>query len=258
MLLYNFSGRQGTVGTVKAILAARGPVGLYDGLSAAYLRQWTYGLVRMGLYSYLLQRQPQPVPFHRKLGLATFAGSIGAFVGTPSELGLVRMSADSQLPPAERRGDSSIFDVIRRVAREDGPAALWRGAATTVARAGVLSCFQMGVTSEVKQQLPERLPGVFGCGSTDAAAGLLVCGSVSGSVVAVAASNPIDVLKTRFQFAGKEATVGGLLSKLLREEGPLALWRGSGPAFVKLTPYMLISLSLLEWLTTVVTGHGAL
>ena len=30
---------------------------LYAGISAAYLRQWMYGSVRMGLYAYLLERR---------------------------------------------------------------------------------------------------------------------------------------------------------------------------------------------------------
>eukprot|EP01051_Picozoa_sp_SAG22_P004236 SAG22_NODE_222_length_14768_cov_6.358920_4_plen_296_part_00 len=273
---------------IKAIVKARGPLGLYDGLSAAYLRQWTYGLCRMGLYSYLSAQQPQPVPFGKKLGLACFAGCVGAFVGTPSELGLVRMGADSQRPAAERRGYTSIVDCVVRVAKEEGPAVLWRGATATVARAGVLSAFQMGVASEAKQQLPVLVPAVF-AGDRPETAVLLMCTSVvSGSLVAVAASNPIDVVrtkalsfccastvclaktvpfhavplsqvKTRVQFAEPgQAGIGHIVSRLVKEEGALAFWRGSLPAFVKLSPYSVISLGLLEWLTTQVTGHGAI
>eukprot|EP01050_Picozoa_sp_SAG11_P030211 SAG11_NODE_8836_length_971_cov_1.530963_1_plen_76_part_00 len=73
------------------------------------------------------------------------------------------------------------------------------------------------------------------------------------------ASNPIDVVKTRVQFAEPgQAGIGRIVSRLVREEGVLAFWRGSLPAFVKLSPYSVVSLGLLEWLTNVVTGHGAI
>eukprot|EP01050_Picozoa_sp_SAG11_P030212 SAG11_NODE_8836_length_971_cov_1.530963_2_plen_84_part_00 len=63
---------------------------------------------------------------------------------------------------------------------------LSRGATATVARAGVLSAFQMGVASEAKQQLPVLAPAVFS-GDRPETAVLLMCTSVvSGSLVAVA------------------------------------------------------------------------
>ena len=41
-------------------------------------------------------------------------------------------------------------------------------------------------------------------------------------------------------------------------EGPMVLWRGFLPAFVKLTPYSIISLTLLEKLTKLYGGGAAL
>ena len=137
--------------------------GLYAGISAAYLRQWMYGSCRMGIYSFLLERSklentqagkdPMDISFTSKLIMGAAAGAIGSAVGTPSELALVRMSADSKLPPAERRNYGNALNCLIRITREEGILNLWRGATPTVLRATLLGSFQMGVTSETKGRL---------------------------------------------------------------------------------------------------------
>jgi len=144
--------------------------GLYAGISAAYLRQWMYGSCRMGIYSFLLERRklentqagkdPMDISFSSKLIMGAIAGAIGSAVGTPSELALVRMSADSKLPPAERRNYGNALKCLVRVTREEGVLNLWRGATPTVLRATLLGSFQMGVTSETKGRLASS--GYFG------------------------------------------------------------------------------------------------
>jgi solute carrier family 25 (mitochondrial oxoglutarate transporter), member 11 len=65
-------------------------------VSAAYLRQWTYGSCRLGLYSYFLEKitkdlQPgDQVSFMQKLGMGCVSGGVGSFVGNPAELAMVR------------------------------------------------------------------------------------------------------------------------------------------------------------------------
>jgi solute carrier family 25 oxoglutarate transporter 11 len=111
---------------------------LYAGLSGGILRQLSYGMVRMGAYSALLDRSKRgsdgPVPFASKLLMGSAAGGLGAFVGTPAELSIVRLAADSKFPPEQRRGYVNAFDCLRRVAREEGLRQLWRGASVTVVR----------------------------------------------------------------------------------------------------------------------------
>lgn len=54
------------------------------------------------------------------------AGACGAFVGTPAEVSLIRMTADGRLPVAERRGYTSVFNALARVTKEEGLFTLWR------------------------------------------------------------------------------------------------------------------------------------
>lgn len=55
------------------------------------------------------------------------AGATGAFVGTPAEVALVRMTADGRLPPDQRRNYSNVFNALLRISREEGITTLWRG-----------------------------------------------------------------------------------------------------------------------------------
>ena len=61
----------------------------------------------VGVYTYLFEKfsnpDGSPPGFFKKAGLGMSAGACGAFVGTPAEIALIRMTADGNLPAAERR-----------------------------------------------------------------------------------------------------------------------------------------------------------
>ena len=245
--------------------------GLYAGISAAYLRQWTYGSCRIGIYAFLLDAQKtkntgtdHKITFGAKLGMGCISGGIGSFVGTPSELALVRMSADSKLPPAEQRAYKNVVDCIVRIAREEGVVKLWRGATPTVARATLLSACQLGVTSEIKGRLSNS--GVFGPnGGMMYGLPMMFCATLCSSFAANIVSNPFDVMKSRLQNQAVRAdgtamysSLRDCFSKSVKAEGVLVLWRGFTPAFVKLAPYTVISLTLADKLTLAWTGQEAM
>ena len=65
----------------------------------------------------------------------------------------MRMGADSKKPEAERRNYKNVVDALTRISKEEGVAALWAGAAPTIARACLLNAGQLGVYSEAKEVL---------------------------------------------------------------------------------------------------------
>ena len=248
--------------------------GLYAGISAAYLRQWLYGSCRIGIYSYQLElaqlanveagRAKNDISFGKKLTMGCISGGIGSFVGTPSELALVRLSADSKLPPAERRNYKSVVDCLIRISKEEGVTNLWRGATPTVARATLLSACQLGVTSEIKSKLSAS--GWFGPnGQWMNGYPMLFCATLASSFCANIVANPFDVVKSRMQnmkiMADGSAVYSGMgdcFVKSIRAEGPMVLYAGFTPAFIKLAPYTVISLTLADKLTKALTGKDAL
>ena len=174
------------------------------------------------------------------------------------------MSADSKLPPAERRGYRNVMDCVVRISKEEGFTNLWRGATPTVLRATLLSACQLGVTSEVKGKLARS--GVFGeNGSYGGGIPMLFCATLCSSFCANIVANPFDVIKSRMQNmpinANGTAVYSGMADcfvKSVKNEGPAVLMSGFVPAFVKLAPYTVISLTVADKLTEALTGKSAL
>ena len=54
------------------------------------------------------------------------SGSLAVCLGTPFDVALVRMQADSMKATTERRGYKNVFDALIRVAKEEGFAKLYR------------------------------------------------------------------------------------------------------------------------------------
>ena len=81
------------------------------------------------------------------------AGACGAFVGTPAEVALIRMTSDGNLAADQRRNYKSVFDALIRIFREEGITALWRGAIPTMGRAMVVNAAQLASYSQAKQSI---------------------------------------------------------------------------------------------------------
>ncbi|CAF1055172.1 unnamed protein product, partial [Brachionus calyciflorus] len=128
---------------VRTIIRTEGVTGIYTGLSAGLLRQATYTTARMGFYQSLLdhfnQQYNNQLGFFAKASIGIFAGGVAAYIGTPAEVALIRMTADGKLPPAERRGYKNVFNALYRIAKEEKVTTLWKGATPTVARAMVVN-----------------------------------------------------------------------------------------------------------------------
>jgi solute carrier family 25 oxoglutarate transporter 11 len=243
--------------------------GLYAGVSAAYLRQWLYGSCRIGIYAYLLENaqnanveaglDKNAVSLSSKMLMGLTSGGIGSFVGTPSELALVRMSNDKKLPMEKRRNYNGVGDCIARIAREEGYPALFTGAPATVLRACLLSACAMGITSEAKMRLSGT--GFFGAdGKSYGGVPLLFVATLISSLAANIVANPFDVVKSRMQqdASGKYSSMLDCFLQTAGGEGVLKLWSGFLPAFLKLAPYTVISLLLTDMITKIITGKEAL
>lgn len=81
------------------------------------------------------------------------AGFVGSLVGNPADLALIRMQADARLPLAERRNYKNVVDAFKRISKEEGFFALWRGATPTVIRAMALNLAMLASYDEVKERL---------------------------------------------------------------------------------------------------------
>jgi hypothetical protein len=84
------------LGVAKDIIAKDGFGSLYKGLSAGLLRQATYTTARLGIFSQITEiakkaNDGKNLPLWQKAACGLTAGGLGALVGTPADLTLLRM-----------------------------------------------------------------------------------------------------------------------------------------------------------------------
>lgn len=92
----------------------------------------------------------KPLPLYQKALCGLTAGAIGACVGSPADLALIRMQADATLPVAQRRNYTNAFQALFRIVTDEGVLALWKGAGPTVVRAMALN---MGMLASYDQSV---------------------------------------------------------------------------------------------------------
>jgi solute carrier family 25 oxoglutarate transporter 11 len=92
----------------------------------------------------------KPLPLYQKAVCGLTAGAIGASVGSPADLALIRMQADATLPEAQRRHYKNAFHALSRITKDEGVLALWKGAGPTVVRAMALN---MGMLASYDQSV---------------------------------------------------------------------------------------------------------
>ena len=238
--------RLGLISIGTRIVQAEGAAALFSGVSATILRQTLYSTTRMGIYDILKHKwsdsDTAKLPIMRKIAAGLIAGSIGAAVGNPADVAMVRMQADGRLPIEQRRNYKSVVDAISQMSKQEGIASLWRGSALTVNRAMIVTASQLASYDQVKEMILEK-DGI----------GTHVTASFAAGFVALMASNPIDVIKTRVMNMklepGAVPPYSGALDcamKTVRAEGLMAVYKGFIPTISRQGPFTVVLFVTLE------------
>lgn len=233
--------RPGAFSVARSMIAQDGFMSLYNGLSAGILRQVVYGTSRLGLFftfEDLLKTRAQKngysYDFSQRAIASLSAGGLGAFIGNPVEVALIRMQSDGLKPKAERMNYRSVFHALGTVARGEGLAGLWTGSYPTIVRAMAVNFGQLAFFSESKNQLSQRT-------NLGEQSKSVVASCIAGFAAAFL-SLPFDFVKTRLQRQSKTDTVQykGLTDcfvRVAKEEGVLRFYRGFGTYFMRLAPH---------------------
>ncbi|KAF9688589.1 hypothetical protein SADUNF_Sadunf01G0004000 [Salix dunnii] len=250
----NFAGKRLKVDTLNALKGVRVMRALYlitiiniddQGLSAGLLRQATYTTARLGTFKILTSKaieanDGKPLPLYQKALCGLTAGAIGASVGSPADLALIRMQADATLPVAQRRNYSNAFNALFRIVSDEGVLALWKGAGPTVVRAMALN---MGMLASYDQSV-EFFKDSLGFGEMSTVLG---ASSVSG-FFAAACSLPFDYVKTQIQkmqpdAQGKYPYTGSMdcAIKTLKSGGPFKFYTGFPVYCVRIAPHVMMT-----------------
>ena len=226
---------------------------LYTGLDSALLRQATYTTARLGLYRTFMdwgaakhKEAGTNVPLWEKSLYSLSSGALASIVGNPADLALVRMQADSNLPEAQRRNYTSVFNAISRIIKEEGVLTLWRGSTPTVFRAMSMNLGMLAPYDQAK----ETLTRIYG----DSEA-VRISSSLIAAFFACTFSLPFDNIKTKYQKMVKNAD-GSMpyknffdcFSTSFRREGVLGLYVGFATYLARVGPHAIIVLLLQDWL----------
>ena len=248
-VISEIQGRTGHTSQITPLMTAReiykgdGVRGFYKGLDAAIARQLLYSTTRIGVFTTLsdyIKAQEGYISPGKKILAALTAGFIGSIFGMPADVALVRMQADSLLPPLERRNYTSFFNAFHRIFKEEGVLTLWKGSAPTIFRGMAVNLGQLATYDEVRERLN------MATGTIDTASTRLTAAGTSGFLAAFL-SLPFDNIKTKLQKMKADSLgimpykgLSDCFAKSIKREGFLRLWVGFGSFYLRTGPHVMI------------------
>ncbi|KAK9720771.1 hypothetical protein K7432_003929 [Basidiobolus ranarum] len=232
----------GAIQTLANTIKSEGPLAIYNGLSGSLFRQATYSTTRFGVYDILKRKvvnENDTIPVWKSLLISMISGCLGGMVGNPGDVLTIRMANDGKLPFELRRNYRHCFDGLYKIIRDEGVLGLFRGVGPNTVRAVFMNSSQLASYDQFKQALLLKLhfrDDIYTHFSSSLLAGL----------VATTVCAPVDVIKTRVMNSAKQENAIAVLTHILRNEGPRALFKGWLPAYMRLGPHTIITFLTLE------------
>lgn len=238
---------RGALEWIKGVFKKYGALAFYKGLTAGWLRQATYSSTRFGVYQvqvFSFRKEHNKDPrIQDSMVMASIAGLGGGIVGTPAEVTLLHMTAENNRPKEKQKNYKCATEAMRRIAKEKGVWALWRGTGPSVTKAMVLNLSQLTTYSQLKiyfgekYNMPKGLP-------------MFIYASMISGLFSSIVSLPFDLIKTRMQVPkGTEyRSAFDVCSQTIKNEGFLSLWKGIVPYCIRMAPHSALSLIILEQL----------
>lgn len=216
---------------LRSIYRDEGPAALWKGLAPALIRQVCYSSLSLVLYEPVrngyghffqklgVHNDGEPTFLERLLAGGT-AGALAITVFNPTEV------VKTQIMTHE--GKQTMRGVVKRVFQSDGISGFWAGLSPNIARTFLVNAAELGTYDEAKQLLIPHVGDNFFA--------FLGASAIAGLASAVV-STPSDVVKTRMMnSAGGTRAYSSMFAGVVditRHEGPLALYKGFAPIFVR-------------------------
>ncbi|KAI8897358.1 mitochondrial carrier domain-containing protein [Globomyces pollinis-pini] len=240
---------KGNSNVISNMIRSEGIVSLWRGLSASVLREASYSTIRMGLYQpfkTILSDNEKVEPLWKKIAAGGLSGMIGAAIANPTDLIKVRFQASAAA------GHVTIWSTVRDIVSKEGIPGLYRGVGPTTQRAIIVTAAQLSSYDHSKRLLIDA--GHFHEGIMVHFASSMIAGFVCAT-----ASSPVDVVKSRYMNQKFTPEGKGLLYsssydcmiKTVKAEGPIGLFKGWLPSWLRLGPHTIITFIVLEQLRKV-------
>mmetsp|Transcript_87877 Transcript_87877/g.246802 ORF Transcript_87877/g.246802 Transcript_87877/m.246802 type:complete len:309 (+) Transcript_87877:282-1208(+) len=224
----------GLLRTVHRLYAEGGLRNLIlPGFTASMMREMVGGSIRGGMYIPIRHALGGTADGSAagKAGAALISGMLGGICSNPFEIIKIRFLANGNWYP-------SAFGALPALVRDEGWPGCVRGMGLSVSRAAVINMGYLASYDHAKHTLLRCF------GDTDGPRYHVLASLVSG-LAATTVSAPFDMLKTRVM-TSTELTPVEALRTLLTVEGPLSLFRGWLPAYLRIGPHALVCFPILE------------
>lgn len=172
------------------------------------------------------------IHFFKRVLAGGTSGAIGCIVANPFDLMKIRMQADT----TGNRYPHGLWRALQSVVRTETVAGLWTGILPNVQRAFFVNAAELATYDTFKQHLMMRV----GLGDH---VGTHFLASMGAGFVAAVVSNPIDLSKSRLMTQGENRVYRGMVHcivKTVNEEGPLALYKGFVPNWMRLGTWCVL------------------
>ncbi|KAK1444705.1 mitochondrial carrier domain containing protein [Babesia gibsoni] len=235
----------------KHLLKTEGICKMYKGIDAAFARQLLYTTTRLGLFRSISDHIKKKndittLPFYQKCAVGLFSGAVGAFIGNPADLALLRMQSDNSLPVEQRKNYGGIISTIVRISRNEGIFSLWKGASPTVTRAMALNVAMLATYDQSKEVLTPYVTSKTG---------VTVLSSAISGWFATVASLPFDYVKTCMQKQNHGASqYSGVIDcfvKNYRQGGIMRFYGSINAYYLRIAPHVVITLIMREYLESI-------
>lgn len=235
---------RGMMGTVATIAREEGLAALWKGVVPGLHRQCLFGGLRIGLYEpvkdlYVGENFVGDVPLSKKILAGLTTGALAISIANPTDLVKVRLQAEGKLPPGVPRRYSGAINAYSTIVKQEGVRALWTGIGPNVARNAIINAAELASYDQVKQTIL-KIPGF-----TDNVVTHLFSGLGAG-FIAVCVGSPVDVVKSRMMGDPTYKGTVDCFVKTLKNDGPLAFYKGFIPNFGRLGSWNVIMFLTLE------------
>lgn len=179
------------------------------------------------------------VPLSKKILAGLTTGALAIAIANPTDLVKVRLQAEGKLPAGAPRRYSGALNAYSTIVRQEGVKALWTGIGPNVARNAIINAAELASYDQVKETIL-KIPGF-----TDNVFTHLLSGLGAG-FFAVCIGSPVDVVKSRMMGDSVYKNTLDCFITTLKNDGPLAFYKGFIPNFGRLGSWNVIMFLTLE------------
>jgi len=229
--------------------------GLMKGFTASMIREMSYSSLRMGLYDPIKEllapnaKTKDDFTLIQKIAAGACSGAMGSALVNPTDLIKIRFQS---VCFGQTKPYKNTFDGFYTIWKNEGFSGLYKGIGPTTLRASVLTSAQLSSYDHTKRVLLRN-------NILDDNIFLHLTASIVSGLVTTTATNPVDIVKTRWMASlGSHMYKNPLdcFIKTVQSEGPHALMKGWVPNYLRLGPHFILSLPLYEFLRTLLGADG--